>query len=210
MSYAQAVFERNYQTGRVRENLHRSRFECVFPSSDMWDRSIESVLQGMTLKRDQNAPAEAFAEDLAAIEKRTDVCHLREAFEAAKKVDPRREGAWRKLYIQYRARVRRVSELAVVTPRRGYFETVDLQRALGNPTASARQEFVMSRCRPDTGPIRALRLFFMKYKDKSYDAPDQRQQWIHLLVNFLRPAPYVGDDDDTAYEGTTCLLFLRK
>jgi hypothetical protein len=212
MSHTQAVFERSYQTGQVRENLHRKRFEGLFPNPDIWDRSIELVLQDMTLKRDQDAPAEVSSKDLATIEDRKDVCHLREAFETKKKIDPRRDGVWRPLYMKYRAFVRRLSELAVVARRREYFEKVDRQRALGLPTQSARQEFVLSRCRKDTGPIRSLRLFFMEYKDKTYDTLEQQQQWIELVVNFLRHVPDVVDDDEipmVAYEASTCLLCLQ-
>jgi hypothetical protein len=172
MSHTQAVFERSYQTGLVRENLHRKRIEGLFPQPDMWDRNIESQLQDMTLKRDQNAPAEVSAEDLAMIAHRTDVRELREAFESAKKVDSRRDGDWRRFEMKHRARVRRLSELDVVTRRREYFERVDLQRALGHPTQSARQKFVVARCRRDTEPIGSIRLFFMKYKDKAFDAPE--------------------------------------
>ena len=132
MSHSTDVYENNYMTQRVREDLTRIRFGAFAGSND----PLFCVLRDLSLQSDPGAPIEPTPKEKQSIEGRNDITLHCKTLDAARASGKREDISKAKAALDQLRR--RLHVLLLVEARKRYFAEAARLRSLGLSTACLR------------------------------------------------------------------------
>lgn len=197
MSHTNTMFEAQYQTSRLREDL----LQAAFGQRTGCDNThLFAFLRNMSISRDQNAPVDLAPDDWAGFNNRKDVIRLEDAMEkvqaakdqAISNNDKEEMATLTELLRLLRSRHRYLrhawAKLKLLEIRRKYFEEADRARALGDEPPK-----VITTVSNRTAGIRALKSNaqtagqIIQHVDRKWNVSsddDDHGRYIDLLVAY--------------------------
>ena len=140
-SHTTDIFENNYQTERVREDLTSKRFGAY--AGGTANEPLFKVYRDLSMQNDPLAPIEASPEQKATIENRRDITARKAALDQAKLGGQKDEIARAKFYI-YQL-LRDLHKLLLMDMREKYFAEANSLRARGQATTELQERSRPSR-----------------------------------------------------------------
>ncbi|KAF2254145.1 hypothetical protein BU26DRAFT_134336 [Trematosphaeria pertusa] len=137
-SHTTKMFEDNYQTKHVREDLAHHRFGAA--AGGQANGPFFTAMRDLSKQSDPGAPIEASAEQKRSIESRRDITRMREELEAAQKARPYNKAAVAKAKATLDQRRRTLYDLLLQNARAKYFAEANALRSAGKSTEELREK----------------------------------------------------------------------
>ncbi|KAI1313157.1 hypothetical protein F5Y03DRAFT_406465 [Xylaria venustula] len=212
-SHTPDMFENNYQTERVREDLTRKRFgPCAGGTAN---EPLFKVLRDLSMQSDPRAPTKASAEQKAIIEQRRDMTARKVELEQARASGQKAEIARAKASLDQRRRT--LHKLALMDERKRYFAEANNFCATGRSTADLQERSRPSRrwsSSVDVGELMRLWTGEAGFGNRSESSPElvfddgaeeRTEKAVAWLLCYAATAT-MPEEKETSTSTSTCLL----